>query len=520
MRTPIANFDLSLYEIKKFFSALEKYTEFQTYFLYSIPAAISAAITLIVTPILNLKLVPALGLLCVIAVILYPLGYLLGKGKWLELNYLQARTQYFSALFKLLATKLDVGQNLEGYIDCSSFKSGLVVKSRPYVQYYEFEWCLLSFKLKNGNDVHFKLTDRVQIEQGQAPLILNRQIEVKLADDDYEMFLYETYLDKFQRRKSKHNIPLSTSLLGNESTSLASRTVEALEPAIKKIRRSKKKNQEEEEFDKTIQTERHEIFLNQSKLSGMISSKSDKFRFLIRFMGRKLDLEAIQLKGVLFSILSIPMPHLKLENAESLLKANSSMAYARFAYDGKQIVLLKSLIYETLDQEELDTAIQGMGKLASVFTSLKEIQNRVKKSSHVRDQSKELALIKKALTRVNAAVKVAEDNYEVTVTLPSGRTQIVYINFDRRDVNGEPLIVVLTQCGLYDDKHNEDLLKQNIKPGYGAMGIQKIEGEQHFVVTDCQLAATVDALELSGLILNLATKGDRLEKKLSTEDKY
>lgn len=516
MINPAAKFDIEVFEAYTFFAGITRYAQFQRFAWYSAPFSVSSCLTFFLMLSLPINLVYGLIFFTLLVVASFCTLLLINKLTFARLKYLQGRTLFLSHFFNMISGDLDSQVDVEGLLNCKFYTNGSVYERQPGLKRYEFTWGKISFTLQNGVNVKMTLIDKVQEQYGYMPVLLTRRVAVVMDEaESYENLLYETYIDKFKVHKGKFNVPLTRSYLLEEAVGLASNLYDSMKPALSKAPIKKKPKQKKSKaVTKPLSSDNHAIYLKQSSLT-LRSSKVDEFSYVVRYLGKKIDLKIQTVKGNVFSLVSIPMPHLDVKEAQTFLKMNPSLVYARFAYDGEQILLLKSMLYDTLDQEELDTAINGVSKLATLFQSVKDIQKRIKKSKHERNKDKELALLNLALTKIKSNIKEVDDNYTVTIVLPSERTQTINVYFDRQDINGEPIIYVSTKCGLYDETYNPELLKKNAQPGYGAMGIQRVGGKEHFVITDCQLAATADPLELSGLILNLASKGNNLEKKLN-----
>ncbi|MFW5693469.1 MAG: HEAT repeat domain-containing protein [Thermoguttaceae bacterium] len=105
------------------------------------------------------------------------------------------------------------------------------------------------------------------------------------------------------------------------------------------------------------------------------------------------------------------------------------------------------------------------------------------------------------------------------LSLPSGREQRVGVFFGRNDDQGEPIVIVYSECGPANPKHYEALLRKNLTIPAGAFAIREIDGQPNFVLVDTMLAAVATPNHLAQRIENIAARADALEKTLTGEDR-
>ena len=144
-----------------------------------------------------------------------------------------------------------------------------------------------------------------------------------------------------------------------------------------------------------------------------------------------------------------------------------------------------------------------------------------KKGVGVSAERKELsddALIELATHDMDAEVTKQKGRYIVTVSLPEGRKQIVYVAFSQKDTEGDPIVWLYTSCCEATPDKYEWVLKQNLSLPHGAIGIARIRGVDCFVMSNTHLRKTVDAEDLARSLLTLASRGDAIEKLLSGRD--
>ena len=129
-------------------------------------------------------------------------------------------------------------------------------------------------------------------------------------------------------------------------------------------------------------------------------------------------------------------------------------------------------------------------------------------------------LIAAAIKDLPVTVTSEGREYSVTVSLPEGRSQQVWIDFARCDANGRPIVQLSTPCGDADERQYETALKLNMSIPYGAIAIAALDDKLCFAMVDSYLRQTVHPEDIAESILSLARHGDSVEKSLSAEDQF
>ncbi|MBU0637770.1 MAG: hypothetical protein KKB50_02815 [Planctomycetes bacterium] len=124
-------------------------------------------------------------------------------------------------------------------------------------------------------------------------------------------------------------------------------------------------------------------------------------------------------------------------------------------------------------------------------------------------------LLKRVVVQSKYEYKPTKAGFRVTVPLAEQRQQKVYVMFNGHDDEGHDIISFLSICGPRTDKHADALLRLNSRLPYAAFAIKTIEGQEFFVVTANQLAATADPEEVRKLLYHVARRADALENQLS-----
>ena len=103
----------------------------------------------------------------------------------------------------------------------------------------------------------------------------------------------------------------------------------------------------------------------------------------------------------------------------------------------------------------------------------------------------------------------------LSVPLEEGRKQRVTISFDAKDFEGDPLVVLYTECGAAEAQNFKWALRQNMRMSFGAIAIRDIGDAPAFVMVNTHTRAAATPQDIRKSILLLARKGDALEKALT-----
>lgn len=128
------------------------------------------------------------------------------------------------------------------------------------------------------------------------------------------------------------------------------------------------------------------------------------------------------------------------------------------------------------------------------------------------------AIVRAAVADSQIDVRQHSGGYVLTVPLPGNRRQRVTVSFTAQDFEGEPLVVVYTECGPAAPKNFEWALRQNLRLSFGAIAIRDRGGQPTFVMVNTHPRATLDVDELRKSILILAEHGDKLEEAITKSD--
>ena len=128
------------------------------------------------------------------------------------------------------------------------------------------------------------------------------------------------------------------------------------------------------------------------------------------------------------------------------------------------------------------------------------------------------ALIDAVAAHTPIRVEERPGGFALDVPLDAGRHQRVTVSFTAKDFEGEPLVVVYTECGPASPRNYEWALRQNLRMSFGAIAIRDRGDQPIFVMVDTHLRDTVTPHDIHKSVFLLAQKGDALEEALTKTD--
>ena len=112
-----------------------------------------------------------------------------------------------------------------------------------------------------------------------------------------------------------------------------------------------------------------------------------------------------------------------------------------------------------------------------------------------------------------------DDKYRLTVQLPDGRKQNVFVeSSDHR--SDQQLLMIYSTCCPAQSYFYEQALKMNAKLSHGALTIREIDGAPHFVMINTYPRGTADPEEVRKSVLEISEHSDRIEKMLTNNDNF
>jgi hypothetical protein len=108
----------------------------------------------------------------------------------------------------------------------------------------------------------------------------------------------------------------------------------------------------------------------------------------------------------------------------------------------------------------------------------------------------------------------------LTVALPGGRRQRVFIE-ERCDGPGaEPIIRLYSVCGPADERCYRGALELNARIAHGSLALESIDGVPHFVMVNCYPRCTCDAAEIRRSVQEMSLWADTIEQALLEGDQH
>ena len=110
-----------------------------------------------------------------------------------------------------------------------------------------------------------------------------------------------------------------------------------------------------------------------------------------------------------------------------------------------------------------------------------------------------------------------DDKYRLTVRLPDGRKQNVFVeSSDHR--SDQQLLLIYSTCCPAQSTFYEQALRLNAALSHGALTIRDIDGIPHFVMINTYPRGTADPEEVRKSVLEISAFSDRVEKMLTGVD--
>ncbi|WP_437226113.1 serine/threonine-protein kinase [Planctomicrobium sp. SH661] len=109
--------------------------------------------------------------------------------------------------------------------------------------------------------------------------------------------------------------------------------------------------------------------------------------------------------------------------------------------------------------------------------------------------------------------------YEVRVMMPDGRSQLVKIEISKHDID-ERLLQIYSLCCPSQSPFHEQALRLNSSMSHGAIALREVDGVDYYVTLNNYPLGTVDVEEIRKSVLDLASHADRIENRLTGEDRH
>lgn len=128
-------------------------------------------------------------------------------------------------------------------------------------------------------------------------------------------------------------------------------------------------------------------------------------------------------------------------------------------------------------------------------------------------------LVRESLRGLPCQVQGQDGRYRVTVEVPGGRRQDVYLQIGA-GWTGQKLVTVYSICAPADAAHYEFALKLNAELSYGGLSIREIDGRPMFVMSRTYPHGRVTPTEIRAVLRELAHRSDWVELQLTGADVF
>ncbi len=130
------------------------------------------------------------------------------------------------------------------------------------------------------------------------------------------------------------------------------------------------------------------------------------------------------------------------------------------------------------------------------------------------------SLVIEAMAALDLTVESEGDRHAVTVPLPEGRYQRIYIEDQTEGPWDEHLVKIYSLCCPAQDSYLRKALELNADIAFGALAIDQIDGRPFFVMVNHYPRRTCDAEEIRRSVVNISKWADQVEFALTGEDHH
>lgn len=447
-----------------------------------------------------------------------------------------AKSKMLSTFFDSIAEDLHPDSGLKGTINHGKPQNSDIYKRKtsPYSgakkTYYKFSWANLKFMLIDGTTLRLRCTDKLKEKSGSVV----RFQEIGKARMAPNTLIYDllpgqhlnvrkdlcTSQNELIQNDTRFGLELACLLKETYRSRILRRSkpLEVTHPAPPSHQTSPKAPHPLKKVQRLLDLSALPLTVTP------LGTETLELRYQADKTAHVLWLDVQQVDGEAYIGLRLPILG-EAPPAERLLKANPALAYGRFAYSPqknagrKQLCLFKVLLWQTLDREELETAIQGLCQLGNRLAQ-QDLPQKTKAYRAEREPDWEHSLLEsmQASLPLLEPIVYLDNKAKVRLRLPDNRQQTVHIRFDRQDLDGNQLIALQSFCGADSPDLYDTALEENSHYAYGALGLDTLGETSMFVVCDNQLADTADPPELAQAILHVAQKADAMEALLTGAD--
>jgi serine/threonine-protein kinase len=130
------------------------------------------------------------------------------------------------------------------------------------------------------------------------------------------------------------------------------------------------------------------------------------------------------------------------------------------------------------------------------------------------------SLLREALADTPIQIHNTGDRYVVQIQLSGGRSQTVFVESCTSEAIAERVVKIYSVCGPANESFYRRALELNAVMPHGSIGIEKIDGQPHFVIGNTYPRTTCDPEEIRRSVLTIAQHADDVERCLTGGDKH
>ena len=130
------------------------------------------------------------------------------------------------------------------------------------------------------------------------------------------------------------------------------------------------------------------------------------------------------------------------------------------------------------------------------------------------------ALVEEALAPIQATASGSGDRFEVMVDLRNGRRQRIIIEAASGAALAERAVRVYSVCAPARDDYYATALELNAVMPHGAIAIETIDGQPHFIAVETHPRSACDPSDLRRSMQTIAEQADRIEHTLTGHDHH
>lgn len=130
------------------------------------------------------------------------------------------------------------------------------------------------------------------------------------------------------------------------------------------------------------------------------------------------------------------------------------------------------------------------------------------------------SLVTEATAQMDASWEAEGDRIAITVRLPNGRSQQVYVEETDSCPWSEQLLKIYSLCCPVDETYYRRALELNASICHGSLAIEQLDGQPFFVMANSYPRSTCDPEEIQHSVRDIANWADKIEQALTGQDRH